>query len=258
MIIHKSCRQTCRRWLHTAPNIWQLKVSQQRRRTKLKSKTSFNIFLYVNIVSKNLRGVTLCTEQSSGTSYLPLCSTSALHSDMRYSTISTFPFMKAMNRVAHPSFILHAISLLSGRRSLSECSINIHCWYHDLSSNSDFNLIPVRNSLTRIAQESWGDPVNQESTRAKGAAGRTKVHIERQENERKLAESYVCPPTCIMLVHFFLSLCKEMVALDFCLIFSLDWKRSRYLLVPLRWTTIPDHNYKAPLYVTAPISHTPR
>ena len=78
-------------------------------------------------------------------------------------------------------------------------------------------------------KESWGDPVNQESTRAKGAAGRTKVHIERQENERKLAESYVCPPTCIMLVHFFLSLCKEMVALDFCLIFSQDWKRYRYL-----------------------------
>jgi hypothetical protein len=44
-------------------------------------------------------------------------------------------------------------------------------------------------------KESWGNTVNQESTRAKGgsakgSAGRTKVHIERQENERKLAESY--------------------------------------------------------------------
>jgi hypothetical protein len=47
----------------------------------------------------------------------------------------------------------------------------------------------------QFQKESWGETINQETTRAKGgsarrAAGRTKILLEREANMRKLAESY--------------------------------------------------------------------
>lgn len=55
-------------------------------------------------------GVTQCTDLSSGTSYFPLCSMSASHFFMRYSTISTWPLLQAMNNGAQPSFTRDTIS----------------------------------------------------------------------------------------------------------------------------------------------------
>lgn len=64
-------------------------------------------------------GVTVCTERSSGTSYTPRCSSSASHTCMRYSTISTLPRLHATNSGAHPSRRREHTARLSGGLILS-------------------------------------------------------------------------------------------------------------------------------------------